>query len=210
MGVRGLGAYISQPIQTATGSLSGAKFTALASIPAAAGVIPAANLPAASSGGWVLQGTVQVVSNAANVTFSALPSHKAWLIVFNLTARTSTDTIAMQLNTDTGNNYNYYAVLGVSFSRSTSQPGIILSNDTASGFTCLGSALIQGQCAAGNPLTVVAQAICGEAGSNHASCALGGCWVQTGTDTALSQILIKGGVGNIDGTVALYYNTDMG
>lgn len=205
MGVNRSSFYIATPGQTKSGSLSGANFTALASIPAGAGVIPAANLPGAASGGWTFL-SKQTPSGAASVDFTSITAYKAYLLLINgLTLSVDTQLLKMTLNGDTGNNYEYiYA--DASFHRAVGQSGYALSTDTGTKMGIGGMIMIQGVAIATEFFAISGTSSTGEAGAPILT--LGGSW-QKGTDTQISQITLTPVTGTISGEVALYGNSDL-
>lgn len=92
---------------TTASKISGTSITNLASLPSGAGVIPSANLP---SGGISLVSATNVsaaiVSSSINIT-----SGQTYFIQFNVQNLSSSDTIAVRFNGDTGSTYSYVNVI---------------------------------------------------------------------------------------------------
>lgn len=64
-----------------------------------------------------------VTSAAGDFTISGLPEKKTWRLILHMNTASAASTIGMQLNADTGNNYNYHRLVDatVTFTANTSQ-----------------------------------------------------------------------------------------
>ena len=106
---------------TTASKVHGSSITGLASLPAGAGIVPVANLGTGASstnflrgdGTFATAGSVSLVSNtsissATNSGDIAIDSTKYYLVIFQLTGLSSSDSISIRFNNDTtANKYGY-------------------------------------------------------------------------------------------------------
>ena len=110
---------------TTPGLISGAILTSLSSIPSGAGIIPAANLPTPGAITPVSQTILSGVATSGNI---AISDGTTYFVKYNLYNLSSSQTIILRFNGDSGSNYVYVG----QWAASDGTSGIIHSTGTTS------------------------------------------------------------------------------
>lgn len=94
---------------TTASKVSGTAITGLASLPAGAGVIPAANLPSPGSMTLITATALSGVTTSGNISIT---SGQTYFVTYNLTFDSTADTPSLRFNADSGAGHYKYAIVG--------------------------------------------------------------------------------------------------